>query len=52
MKGPFYVKADDKYILSELCKECAFCSEKDGYCCMLKCLFVPDYEEEEEVIEK
>ena len=46
MKGPFYVKDGDEYVLSDICRECAFGDEKG--CIMLKCIAVPDYEEDEE----
>lgn len=46
MKGPFYVKDGDKYVLSDICTGCAFGNELG--CIILKCIAVPDYKEDEE----
>ena len=36
-KGPFYVKDGEKYVLSDICKECAFGDELG--CLMNPCIY-------------
>ena len=46
--GPFYVKDDKQnFVPAEMCRECAFFDEKDGFCCQPDCIVVPSYDDEE-----
>lgn len=44
MTGPFYVKDREVYVLSTLCKDCAFCDEAAGWCPMNPCVYFPGLE--------
>ena len=45
MKGPFFVKNQAKFVLADICTDCAFCRMRTRTCIMEKCPFVPDYDE-------
>lgn len=49
MKGPFFVKSEGQFVLTEQCRECAFCSNEDETCILSECFinFGVDHEEEE-----
>lgn len=34
--GPFFVKSENGYVLSDICKDCAFGDE--DYCCLNPCI--------------
>lgn len=46
MKGPFYVKHLEDFVLAEICRDCGF-GDENG-CLMNPCIFMPQGEEEEE----
>lgn len=52
MKGPFYVKDGDGFVLTDTCRECAFCSESDGTCILSECYMQIGVENGEEEKEK
>lgn len=52
VKGPFYVKDGDGFVLTDICRECAFCSESDGTCILSECFMQIGVENEEEEKEK
>ena len=52
MKGPFFVKKDDQFVLIDMCRECAFCSEQDETCILSECFANFGTEEEEKETER
>lgn len=50
-KGPFYNYRNGQYVLTGMCKRCAFCSEEEHICGLEHCIvleFVPNTEEEDD----